>query len=71
MTGGPEEQQDAPVRIRWQLLIGVLVVLFPLAALVLLVMPQPWAALLLFGLLIVCLALLRRLVLRSRQEMRK
>jgi uncharacterized membrane protein YccC len=69
MTGGPG-QQDAPIRIRWQLLIGVLL-LFPLAALVLLVIPQPWASLLLFGLVIMCLALLRRLVLRSRQETRK
>ncbi len=65
MTGGPE-QQDAPVRIRWQLLAGVLV-LFPLAALVLLLIPQPWAALMLFVLLILCLVLLRRLIWLSRQ----
>lgn len=66
MTGGPE-QQDAPVRIRWQILAGVLV-LFPVAALILLLIPQPWAALFVFVLLILCLVLLRRLIWLSRQK---
>jgi hypothetical protein len=65
MTGGPEP--NAPVRIRWQLLIGVLL-LFPVVALILLLVPQPWAALFVFVLLILCLVLLRRLVWLSRQE---
>ena len=54
-----------PVRFAWWVLAGVLVLL-PLMGLMLLVVPQPWKALLVFILVVLCVVLLGRLLWLSR-----
>ncbi len=61
MKNGPQPR----VRLVWYLLVGVLVLL-PVGGLVLLAVPQPWKAVLLVFLVVVCLAGLGRLVWLSR-----
>ena len=60
-------KHNPPPRVRpaWYLLGGALVLL-PAGGLVLLVIPQPWKAGLVFVLIVVCLAGLGRLVWLSR-----
>lgn len=65
-TGGSPPAGPPPsLRLAW-LLLALLLVLFPLGGLVLLVVPQPWKAVLLFFLVVLCLVLVGQLVWRSR-----
>lgn len=66
----PDDEFPQPIRSAWWTLIGALV-LFPLAGLVLLTVPQPWKAVIVFALVIFFLVLLRRLIQRSRIQRKR
>ena len=65
-----DDEFPQPMRSAWWALIGALV-LIPLAGLVLLTVPQPWKAVIVFVLVIVFLVLLRRLIQRSRIQRKR
>lgn len=70
-TGGPPLPQDSPpTRDVWLLYIG-LIVSMPLAGLILLVMPQPWKAVIVCVLVIYFLVLLRRLMQLSHTRRKR
>jgi protein-S-isoprenylcysteine O-methyltransferase Ste14 len=62
-----DDEFPPPIRAAWWVLAGVLVLL-PLMGLILLFVPQPWKALLVGCIVVLCVVLLGRLLWLSRMR---